>query len=180
MVAYKRISKFLSFILRHDPAGAGLTLGESGWVDMDTLLVAVNQVGIPIDVSVLRRVVAENDKQRFALSEDGTKIRANQGHLVAVNLGLQPIMPPPLLYHGTATRFVTAIRQQGLRPMSRQHVHLSADTATALKVGQRHGTPLVLEIHAQRLHITDQLFFQADNGVWLTGQIPVEFIAFPE
>ena len=173
-------SKFLSLLLRHDPAKAGLTLDAAGWVDVDALLSAVNRAGIPLNLTTLQRVVAENDKQRFAFSEDGTKIRANQGHSIQVELGLQPIIPPALLYHGTAMRFVDAIRQEGLHPMSRRHVHLSTDPDTALNVGLRHGTPIVLEVHAERMHATGHIFFRSDNGVWLTERVPVEFLTFPE
>src|SRR5262245_21295460 len=109
-----RISKFLSLVLRHQPEKIGLSLNPDGWVAVDVLLAAAQQAGVPITEEVLRRVVAENDKQRFALSDDGLRIRASQGHSVAVDLGLAPLTPPEHLYHGTATRFLESIKGQGL------------------------------------------------------------------
>lgn len=127
----------------------------------------------------LDRLVAENDKQRFSFSEDGCRIRANQGHSVEIDLALSPQRPPDVLYHGTATRFLESIRATGLKPGSRQHVHLSRDMQTAIKVGQRHGKPVVLTIRAAALAESGQVFFCSDNGVWLTAPIAVEFIMFP-
>lgn len=174
-----RTSKFLSLVLRHDPSRAGLTLDERGWIDVDTLLNGCQQAGRPLTRSQLERVVRENDKQRFSFSEDGLRIRANQGHSVDIHLALIPESPPEMLYHGTATRFLESIRATGLQPGSRQHVHLSRDTETAIKVGQRHGKPVVLTIRAVELAATGQEFFCSDNGVWLTAPIAVEFIEFP-
>ncbi len=171
-----RISKFLSLVLRHDPARVGLTLDEQGWVDVADLLVAVRGAGFSIDEPLLQRVVAENDKQRFAFNAEGTRIRANQGHSVMVELGLPPIEPPDILYHGTATRFVDSIRATGLRSQSRTHVHLSADYATAVKVGTRHGKPIVLEVQAGQMAAEGFLFYQAENGVWLTERVPPEYL----
>jgi putative RNA 2'-phosphotransferase len=171
-----RLSKFLSLILRHEPQRVGLTLEQGGWVEVSTLLTAVRGAGIEVDEPLLRRVVAENDKQRFAFSADGTKIRANQGHSVQVELGLQPITPPEILYHGTATRFLDSIRATGLQPQSRTHVHLSADHETAVKVGTRHGKPVVLEIQAGQMAADGFLFYQAENGVWLTQQVPSQYL----
>ena len=135
------MSKFLSLVLRHKPETIGLTLDANGWADVEELMERARQNGRPLTRPLLERVVAENDKKRFALSEDGTKIRANQGHSITVDLALKPQLPPETLYHGTASRFIASIRQQGLRPGSRQHVHLSVDEATATNVGQRHGKP---------------------------------------
>jgi putative RNA 2'-phosphotransferase len=128
----------------------------------------------------LHEVVATNDKQRFSLSADGAKIRANQGHSVAVELGLIPMTPPELLYHGTATRFLTSIRETGLRSGSRQHVHLSADQATAVAVGSRHGKPVVLTVQAGQLHRAGGQFYLSENGVWLTGAVPPEYLEVSE
>ncbi len=174
-----RASKFLSLILRHDPSRAGLILDENGWVDVDTLLEGCRQAGRPLTRVQLDRVVTENDKQRFSFSDDGLRIRANQGHSVEIDLALSPLRPPDVLYHGTATRFLESIRATGLRPGSRQHVHLTHIHETAIKVGQRHGKPVVLTIHARELSAAGQEFFCSDNGVWLTAPIAVEFIEFP-
>ena len=172
-------SKFLSLILRHDPARIGLTLDGEGWADVDELLAAAVRSGVQIDRSILERVVAESDKQRFAFSADGARIRANQGHSVPVELGLAPQAPPEVLYHGTASRFLDSIRCEGLRPGERTHVHLSKDEATAQKVGQRHGKPAVLLIAAGRMLRDGYEFMCSENGVWLTKSVPAEYIQFP-
>lgn len=172
-------SKFLSLVLRHDPARIGLELDPSGWVEVDVLLAAAQRAGVHIDRALLERVVAENDKRRFALSADGTRIRASQGHSVEVDLGLEPLRPPDVLFHGTASRFLDSIRRQGLIPGSRTHVHLSADEATARNVGQRHGSPLVLTVDAAAMYDAGHLFYRSDNGVWLTGAVPALHLRFP-
>jgi putative RNA 2'-phosphotransferase len=174
-----RMSKFVSKVLRHAPESVGLRLDEAGWVDVDDLLAAAARAGVPLDRPTLERVVAENDKQRFALSADGLRIRASQGHSVAVELGLTPVEPPPLLFHGTADRNLDSIRVQGLIPGRRTHVHLSADEATAVNVGRRHGRPVVLHVQAGEMHRAGHAFFRSDNGVWLTAAVPSEHIRFP-
>jgi putative RNA 2'-phosphotransferase len=178
--SHERTSRFLSLILRHAPDTIGLVLDKNGWADVAELLDKAAAHGKPITMETLREVVATNDKQRFAFSEDGLRIRASQGHsLRHVDLELAPATPPAVLYHGTASRFVASIRQSGLRPGSRQHVHLSADRATAVKVGSRYGVPVVLEVRAGELHAQGHVFHQSDNGVWLTGAVPARFIDFP-
>jgi putative RNA 2'-phosphotransferase len=174
-----RLSKFLSKVLRHAPESVGLRLDDAGWVDVDDLLAAAARACVSLDRPTLERVVAENDKKRFALSDDGVRIRASQGHSVAVELGLTPVEPPPLLFHGTADRNVDSIRAQGLVPGSRTHVHLSADEATAVNVGRRHGRPVVLRVQAGEMHRAGLAFFRSDNGVWLTAAVPSEHIQFP-
>lgn len=173
------MSKFLSLVLRHKPEAIGLTLDERGWALIDELLARAEQSGRRLTRDGIARVVAENDKRRFALSPDGTKIRANQGHSVAIDPGLAPAVPPDLLYHGTATRFLDAIRAEGLIPGSRLHVHLSADEATAVKVGQRHGKPAVLTVRAGAMHAAGIAFFRSENGVWLTERVPADFLDLP-
>jgi putative RNA 2'-phosphotransferase len=174
-----RFSKFMSKVLRHDPQSVGLRLDDAGWVDVDELLGAAKGAGVGMDRETLERVVAENDKKRFALSPDGQRIRASQGHSVAVELGLEPVTPPEVLYHGTADRNLDSIRAQGLIPGRRTHVHLSADEATAVNVGQRHGRPVVLRVAAGALHRAGHPFYRSDNGVWLTAAVPPEHIEFP-
>ena len=177
---HERISRFLSLILRHAPDTIGVSLDRNGWADVAELLDKAGRHGTPLTLETLREVVAGNDKQRFAFNEDGTRIRASQGHSVrSVDLALAPAMPPEVLYHGTASRFITSIRRSGLRPGARQHVHLSADRDTATRVGARHGVPVVLAIRAAALHAQGQAFYQSDNGVWLTGAVPVRYIDFP-
>lgn len=174
-----KVSKFLSLVLRHKPDEIGLVLDENGWADVDELLRRANSAGRRITGPLLDRVVAENDKQRFKFSEDGLRIRANQGHSVEIDLALPPAEPPELLYHGTASRFVESIRVDGLHSGSRQHVHLSLDTPTATKVGQRHGKPVILTVRAGEMSAAGHKFHLSDNGVWLTERVPVDFIIFP-
>lgn len=170
----KDTSKFLSYILRHKPDAIGLTPDPEGWANIEELIAKAD---IPLDHETLHKVVATSDKKRFAISADGLSIRANQGHSIEVNLGLEPVEPPELLYHGTATRFLESIKAQGLLPQNRQYVHLSADIETATRVGQRHGKPVVLIIPALKLHQQGHQFFQAQNGVWLAENVPPEVIS---
>ena len=174
------ISKFLSLILRHNPSKIGLTLDSQGWVSIHDLLEKANAHGKQISRQLLDRVVAENDKKRFAISDDGHRIRASQGHSVEIDLALSPQVPPEFLFHGTASRFVDSILQTGLNSGNRQHVHLSIDQATALKVGQRHGKPVVLVVRAGEMARSDFKFFLSDNGVWLTDSVPPAFISQPD
>jgi putative RNA 2'-phosphotransferase len=175
-----KLSRFLSLVLRHKPETIGLVLDENGWADVAELLRRADEAGRGLTRPLLDQVVAENDKQRFAFSEDGARIRASQGHSIDVDLDLPPCEPPDVLYHGTASRFVESIRAEGLRPGSRQHVHLSRDDVTATRVGQRHGRPVVLTVRAREMSAAGHRFFVSDNGVWLTERVPVEFILFPE
>lgn len=170
------LSKTLSYVLRHKPEALGLQLDAQGWVSVAELLRALQTRQPAVTRDQVYEVVATNDKKRFALSEDGTKIRANQGHSVAVELGLAAVAPPELLYHGTATRFLASIRQSGLHSGTRQHVHLSADPTTAATVGRRHGPPVVLTVHAGPLHRAGGHFYLAANGVWLTSAVSPEYL----
>lgn len=170
-------SKFLSLVLRHQPDVIGLELDDAGWADIDRLI-ALAQPHRPLTRALIDAVVANNSKQRFAISEDGRRIRASQGHSIDIELGLQPLAPPTRLYHGTATRFVDAIRREGLDKRSRQHVHLSADADTATNVGARHGRPVVLIVHAGAMAAAGHAFFRSENGVWLTDAVPPAFIDF--
>ena len=169
----KTSSKFLSLILRHDPGKIGLTLDPQGWADVEELLAKV-PAKFGLTRERLNELVPTNDKQRFAISEGGERIRANQGHSTKVDLALAPIEPPETLFHGTATRFLDSILAEGLKPGSRQHVHLSLDEETALKVGQRHGKPVILTLPALELHRADKQFYRSENGVWLTDFVPAD------
>ena len=175
----EKISKFLSYVLRHRPDEIGLQLDAEGWASVSELIEKARSAGTILTPPLIEEVVRTNDKQRFALSADGSRIRANQGHSVQVELNLPPTQPPEFLYHGTATRFVDAIRRDGLKAMSRQHVHLSIDEPTAQKVGQRHGKPIILKIHAGEMWRAGQQFFLSENGVWLTEKVEVKYIEFP-
>lgn len=174
-----RASKHLSYVLRHAPESIGLVLDERGWVAVDRLLAALAEAGKPLGRDELTQIVAESDKQRFAFDERAERIRARQGHSVDVDLGYAERVPPELLYHGTATRFLAAIRAQGLQKGERHHVHLSADAQTAHTVGQRHGKPVVLEVEALRLHASGAAFYLSDNGVWLVDSVAPGFLRFP-
>ena len=169
-------SKLLSLILRHAPEKAGLTLGDGGWVRVDDLLAGLKKMNRGFGRERLQTIVDSNEKKRFTLSDDGARIRAAQGHSVKIKSDLKPVAPPSLLYHGTATRFIDAIKPTGLKSMKRQHVHLSSDIETATKVGQRHGKPVILNIMSGEMAKQGHLFYCADNGVWLTDAVPTEFI----
>lgn len=174
-----KTSKFLSLVLRHEPEAIGLSLDENGWADIDELIRLANADGKPVTRALIDEVVRDNDKQRFAISADGARIRANQGHSIEVDLALTALEPPATLYHGTATRFAKSIRNIGLVKQSRQHVHLSSDPDTATQVGSRHGKALVLSIRAGDMHARGLSFFQSENGVWLTDAVAPEFIDWP-
>ena len=171
-----RASKFLSYVLRHKPEAIGLSLDVQGWAAIDDLVRLSHASGQPLSRAMIAEVVRTNDKQRFRISDDGARIRASQGHSVAVDLALTPQAPPTVLFHGTATRFLEAILTEGIKAGSRHHVHLSATYNTAITVGRRHGTPAVLAVRARAMHHTGRTFSRADNGVWLTDQVPVAFI----
>ncbi|AJC57180.1 RNA 2'-phosphotransferase [Streptomyces sp. 769] len=172
-----RISKYLAKHLRHEPQRIGIVLDAQGWVQVAALLDAAARHGFPFSRAELEAVVADNDKQRYTL-ENG-RIRANQGHSVRVDLGLPPAVPPGFLFHGTVARSVAAIREEGLRPMSRLAVHLSPDRETASRVGARRGKPVVLTVDAGAMHRAGHVFRVSANGVWLTGHVPPEFLRFP-
>lgn len=174
-----KMSKFLSLVLRHRPQRIGLTLDEHGWADVDALIAKANEAGVALDRDLLQRVVANNNKQRFAFSGDAARIRANQGHSIDVDLGLTPLTPPPLLYHGTAVHALPSIQAHGLQRRGRQHVHLSPDAATAVAVGRRHGQPVVLQIQAEAMAAAGHRFYRSANGVWLTEHVPVPYLIFP-
>lgn len=171
------LSKLLSYVLRHRPESVGVTLDAQGWVAIDVLVEALAQAGRPIDRETLLDVVRTSDKQRFAI--EGDRIRANQGHSVGVDLGLVPVEPPPVVFHGTVERFLDAIRREGLVRGSRTHVHLSADLETAERVGARRGRPVVLRVDAAGMRREGYVFFRSENRVWLVEHVPPRFLGFP-
>lgn len=173
-------SKFLSLVLRHQPELVGLTLLPGGWVRVHDLLEAAEAHGKAISVQTLEEIVRTSDKQRFSFSPDGALIRANQGHSASVHLDFVTSMPPGTLFHGTATRFVDAIRAEGLRRMKRHHVHLSSDPETAARVGARHGKSIVLRIDAGAMSADGLPFYVSPNGVWLVDSVPARYITIPE
>jgi putative RNA 2'-phosphotransferase len=177
---HRKVSKFLSLVLRQQPEGIGLVLDAHGWADIDAVIARASEHGVALRRQEILEVVATSDKQRFALDDTGQRIRANQGHSIDIDLGLEPREPPPVLFHGTAEGNLAGIRAEGLKPGRRQHVHLSCDAATVAAVGQRHGRPVILRVAAGPMWSAGHAFYLADNGVWLTDAVPAEFIAFPE
>lgn len=174
----KDLSRTLSRVLRHSPETIGITLDEAGWTPIDKLMSALNRSGHKVDRVSLQAVVDTNDKKRFTISDDGRLIRAAQGHSVKVSLGHAPSVPPDVLFHGTASASLDSIFATGLAPRSRQQVHLSSSEDTALKVGGRHGKALVLKVDCAGMVKDGHLFFQADNGVWLTDSVPASYLSF--
>lgn len=171
-----KLSKYLSKHLRHRPEAIGLTLEPGGWVQVDALLEACNRCNFRITRKELEEVVASNNKQRFSFDPTGTRIRANQGHSVGVDLQLEPVEPPAVLYHGTGSQNVESIQREGMHRMSRHHVHLSEDMLTALSVGARHGKPVVFEVDAAAMHQAGHQFYMSTNGVWLVDQVPPDYL----
>lgn len=175
-----RISKYLSKHLRHSPEQIGLTLEEGGWVKVNDLLAACAANRMPITQELLDEVVDQNNKQRFSFNDDRTRIRANQGHSVEIDLQLKPQKPPKMLYHGTGHQNVDAILREGLNKRNRHHVHLSPDAETATNVGARHGRPVVLTVDAEAMHDAGYLFFCSANGVWLVDEVPPTFLTIKQ
>ena len=175
-----RISKLLSLGLRHDPAALDVTLDAAGWADVGAVLRGLRARNEEVTDDELEEIVATSDKQRFALSPDGARIRANQGHSVDVDLGLPPREPPETLFHGTVVRFLDSIRRDGLLRRARTHVHLSTETETAQTVaGRRAGDTVILRVRARAMHDAGHAFFLSENGVWLTERVPPEFLELP-
>lgn len=172
---HKNISRFMSLVLRHQPQKIDLKLDEQGWADTTELISKIRG----LDLTLLKEIVATNSKKRFAFNEDGSKIRASQGHSISIDLGYQAIKPPTVLFHGTEEQYVSAIELKGLLKIKRQHVHLSRDIATATQVGKRHGKLVLLEVQAEQMYEDGYEFYLSENKVWLTDHVPVKYIIFP-
>lgn len=170
------ISKFLSLILRHKPEEVGITLDSKGYADVEELLRGINSSGRFIDKAMLESIVVNDNKGRYSFNADKTKIRANQGHSIKVDVELCEVNPPEVLYHGTATRFVDSILRDGLKSMSRLYVHLSSDIETAIKVGKRHGRVLVFEVDTRRMSEDGIKFYLSKNGVWLVDFVDSKYL----
>ncbi len=170
-----RISKFLSMILRHHPETIGIQLDEHGWANVEALIKGIQKTR-PFDRYMLEEIVRTDNKQRYSFSEDKTRIRANQGHSVSVDVELSVVEPPEILYHGTGEKFVESIDRTGLLPKGRLYVHLSADTDTAVQVGKRHGQPVVYRVFGKRMKEDGFVFYRSVNGVWLTKEVPVKYL----
>jgi putative RNA 2'-phosphotransferase len=171
-----RLSKLLSYILRHNPGEAGIELNNQGWAPVDQLLIYLNNKGEQISLDLLKHIAATNSKKRFSFNDDFTMIRASQGHSIEVDLDYAPSIPPDKLYHGTVKESAAIILEKGIAKMQRHHVHLSKDVETATQVGSRRGKPIILTINAKAMHEKGFLFYMSDNGVWLTDHVPPEFI----
>lgn len=170
------LSRFIALILRHKPESIGITLDEHGWASVSELLSGINSCGNEIDMQTLEEIVAEDEKQRYSFNADKTKIRANQGHSVNVDVELKKAEPPEILFHGTGEKYVASIKNEGLIPKSRLYVHLSKDRETAVKVGSRHGKPVVFEVNSGEMSRNGYEFFLSENGVWLTKIVPAEYL----
>lgn len=174
------LSKFLSLILRHKPDTIGLSLDKNGWADVNELIEKAHKSDIPLDFESLRTIVENSDKKRFAFSSDFSKIRANQGHSVSVDLNLKEAIPPDVLYHGTVSKNIDSIQKLGLIKGKRHHVHLSKDQETAKNVGMRYGKPVILAINTKQM-INDEIkFYLSENEVWLTEAVAPQYISILE
>ena len=173
--SFSELGRLLSYILRHNPSSAGIVLDEHGWASVDELVAAVSRKK-PFSADTLREIVRLDDKQRYSFSEDGTKIRANQGHSIKVDVELEEKLPPRVLYHGTACKYTEAIEREGLRPKTRLYVHLSGDVQTARAVGARHGEVVVYRINAAKMVADGHKFYRSVNNVWLVGEVPAVYL----
>lgn len=172
-----RISRYISLILRHKPWVAGITLDHHGWADVEELLAGVSKK-YPIDKGILEEIVRTDNKRRYSFNENKTKIRANQGHSIPVDVELHVVTPPPILYHGTGEKYTYSIEHQGLLPKSRLYVHLSGDAMTARKVGQRHGRSVIYTVASGEMAKEGYTFYRSVNGVWLTKKVPPRFLTW--
>jgi putative RNA 2'-phosphotransferase len=171
-----QISKFLSLVLRHQPEMIGIELDQNGWTEVNLLIEKANNFGVNFDFGTLKYIVETNSKKRFAFTDTFDRIRASQGHSIDIELGYASQKPPDILYHGTSEKSIQSILKTGLEKRNRQHVHLSSDIETAIKVGQRHGKPYVFVVHSQQMFNDNFKFFISDNGVWLTDNVPSKYL----
>lgn len=174
-MSLKETSKYISLILRHKPETIGIHLDEHGWANVGELLEGIGKTHT-ISMEILEEIVRTDEKQRYSFNEDKTLIRANQGHSVPVDVELEEVAPPEVLYHGTGEKFRASIEQEGLKPKSRLYVHMSADTETAWKVGMRHGKPVIFRIQARKMQEDGYIFYKSVNGVWLTNAVPAAYL----
>ena len=171
----KGTGKFVALILRHKPETIGITLDEHGWANVDELIEGIAKTRT-FDMEMLEEIVATDNKQRFSFNEDHTMIRANQGHSIPVDVELKKLSPPEVLYHGSAVKYEEAIDDIGLIPKTRLYVHLSKDYDTAVKVGSRHGKPVIYKVYTGNMDKDGYEFFLSENGVWLTKSVPTKYL----
>jgi len=172
----EQLSKFISLILRHKPEEINIKLDAHGWANVNELISGVNNSGRFIDMPTLEQIVKNDSKQRYSFNDDKTLIRANQGHSVNVDVELEKAIPPDVLYHGTADKYINAIKEQGLKPMSRLYVHLSTDEETASNVGNRHGKLVMLQVDSKKMVEDGVEFYHSKNGVWLTKYVDKKYL----
>ena len=168
-------SKFLSLILRHKPQTIGISLDEHGWANVEELITGVSNTR-EFNMEILEEIVRTDKKQRYTFNEDKTLIRANQGHSIPVDVELDIVKPPEILWHGTGEKFVSSIDKIGLIPKSRLYVHISGDMQTASQVGRRHGKLVLYKVLAGKMHEDGFVFYKSKNGVWLTKEVPVRYL----
>lgn len=174
-MSLKDVSKYMSLILRHKPETIGISLDEHGWANVEELIAGIARNN-EFNMDILEEIVRTDEKQRYSFNEDKTLIRANQGHSIPVDVELEEQAPPDILWHGTGEKYVSSIDKEGLLPKSRLYVHLSKDKETAVKVGSRHGNPVMYKIHAKRMYEDGYKFYLSVNGVWLTKEVPVKYL----
>lgn len=175
---YTKLSKYISYLLRHNPGDLDLNMDHNGWVSCKELVDKIHKTGkYIINIDILKQIVKEDDKQRYSFSSNGDYIRANQGHSINVDMDYSPVKPPDCLYHGTDARFMRNIMESnGLSPMSRQYVHLSDNVNTALAVAMRHGkAPIIFHIDAKRMYKDGIKFYKSENNVWLVKYVPSQY-----
>lgn len=173
---YTRISRFISLVLRHKPEEAGIALDEHGWANVEELINALNKKKKQIDMEMLEEIVCTDEKQRYSFNEDKTLIRANQGHSIPVDVELEEVQPPEELWHGSSEKAEGAIAEEGLKSMGRLYVHLSKDKETALKVGKRHGKPILYLVKSKEMYVDGYPFYLSKNGMWLTKEVPAKYL----
>ena len=174
-MSLKEVSKYMSLILRHKPDVVGITLDEHGWANVDELIAGIAKDN-EFNMEILEEIVCTDEKQRYSFNEDKTLIRANQGHSIPVDVELEELVPPEILWHGTGEKYVSSIDKQGLIPKSRLYVHLSKDEETAINVGARHGKPVIYLVSAKKMYEDGHKFYRSVNGVWLTKSVPLQYL----
>lgn len=176
MGQYDKLSIYLSYILRHKPEEAYVNMAKGGWVSVSKLIEGVNKNGFYIDMEILEEIVNTDAKKRYSFNADKTRIRANQGHSIDVDMGFESQKPPMILYHGTATKNIDSINEKGIMKMERQFVHLSTGIVQAMTVGERHGNACIYTVKAEEMYDDGYEFYQSENGVWLTDYVPTKYI----
>lgn len=174
-MSLRDVSKYMSLILRHKPEAIGISLDEHGWANVEELIAGIAKDN-EFNMEILEEIVRNDEKQRCSFNEDKTLIRANQGHSIPVDVELEEQVPPEILWHGTGEKYVESIDREGLIPKSRLYVHLSKDADTAVKVGSRHGKPVIYNVKAKQMHDDGYKFYLSVNGVWLTKEVPVKYL----